>query len=64
MGIPDWEWHGIPAAARTGEDEAHDASNVCENSPQRVLGQMGLVLASALGFAFGTNLLLLALHIH
>jgi hypothetical protein len=63
MGIPDWEWQGFPAVARTREEQAREAWKARENSPERVLGQMGFILASALSVALGTNLLLLALHI-
>ena len=63
MGIPNWEWHGFSAVARDREDEAREASKARENAPRHVLGQIGLVLASALGVALGTNLVLLALHI-
>jgi hypothetical protein len=59
----DWDWDGFPNSARTSEDVASELAKARENSPQRVLGEMGLVLAFALGTALAINVILSALHV-
>jgi hypothetical protein len=59
----NWDWDSFPNAARTDEDAARDLAKARENSPQRVLGEMGLVLAFALGAALAINVILSALHV-
>jgi hypothetical protein len=54
-------WDIFPTTNVTVGDDLDDVANT--NSPYKVIGEMGLVLAIVLGAVLGINMMLVALHI-
>ena len=57
----DQNWDIFPTTNVTGEGDLDDVAN--SNSPYKVIGEIGLVLAIVLGTVLGINTMMVALHI-
>lgn len=57
----DQNWDIFPTTRVTVGGDIDDAANA--NSPYKVIGEIGLVLAIVLGTVLGINMMMVALHI-